>query len=232
MAASARLTRRTFAATFAAAPLLGILLDLESCLKELGSPDPGADATDGPEIDVHGQQTTPPDSPTLVGFRLSMQGMYEEPVYSIRQVEGGFECTATPIAIYWPAMDGDTVDHCLKSTDGSYYYEPYTAFGDPLDPATSWFSRTLLDDADMAQLLDILVEHAVLSWDGFDEKRDWPEGFAPTDTGASFDLKILLSDGRLITAHGIDSYPDGYNAAINDIRAFFEQHEDYSQLSE
>lgn len=175
------------------------------------------------------QPTQLPEGAKLVGFKYSAMGMYLSPYWSIRQVDGGYACAETRGEIYWPAIDGEDGLYGIGyDEEKGYGYEQYSSIGDPLAEDGPMHSLTLLTDDDMAELQRILEEHGVLAWDGFDEAWYPPKGVEVTDTGATFDLKLLFSDGTVMKAHGVDAYPEGYNDALVAIGKFFEEHTDYS----
>lgn len=228
MNSSYRPYRRVEAGRPARLALVGILLVVLVVLLSTCKHAPD-DAEGDPPVTPTPTQSVrvdPPDGATVTGFRFSHRGMYWGPFYSIRQVEGGFECAVTNGDVYWPAMDGeDFLPWSELSPNGSYGYLDYG--GDPLG-ADSYHSAVLLDDADMAEFTELLAEHGVFGWDGFDEQRTWEEGFQPTDTGDTFDLRILLSDGTHMSAHGVDVTPDDPAGGMNAIMRWFEAHADYS----
>ena len=165
----------------------------------------------------------PTQPATVVGFKYAHQGMMREPYYSIRQVEDGFEGAATYSEVFWEAMDGaETMDYMERSADGSYGYDEY-AGGDPLGPESN-AQIALLSSEEMEEFTALLQEHGVFAWDGFDEHYQPPAGMHMTDSGVTFDLKILLSDGTHISAHGVDAAPPNSSEAISAIFDFFERH--------
>lgn len=201
-----------------------VLLALSTCRK---SPEPASNDTDAGTVDEQIQPIDPPNGTTVVGFKFNQQGMMRGRYYSIRQVDGGFECADTGDEVFWLAMDGEeTVEHGTISDDGTYAYEWLGK--DPLSP-DNHCSRTSLTEEDMVEFTELLTSHGVFGWDGFDEVWTPPAHMEVTDTGTTFNLDILLSDGTHISAHGIDSYPPGYNKAINAIQTYFEDHADWSR---
>lgn len=161
---------------------------------------------------------------TVVGFRYTHMGMYRGPFYSIRQVGDGHVCAETSSPIFWPAMDG--LEGYTLSDDGTYGYDSFST--DPMGK-DAYYSAVSLTDEDLVEFTNLLADDGVFEWDGFDETWTPPEGLEVTDTGETFDLQVLLSDGTHISAHGVDTAPEGSNRAIADIMDWFEDHADYSR---
>ena len=170
-----------------------------------------------------------PDGVKLVGLRYSASGMEMRPDYTIRQVPDGYACSISWGSIYWPEMDGeDEMEYYELNEAEGYGYEPYTSMGDPLGPDGAEHSVVVVGEQEMQTLCDALVAAGVLGMDGYDEVWEAPEGMEVTDTGESFWLKLLFSDGSRVTSHGIDCYPDNYDEVVGVIFDFFEEHQDYS----
>ncbi len=176
---------------------------------------------DGPSVS---ESVEAPNGATVVGFRYTHMGMYRGPFYSIRQVDGGYVCAETSSPIFWPAMDGS--EGYTLSDDGTYGYDSFST--DPMGK-DAYYSAVSLTDEDLVEFTNLLADDGVFEWDGFDETWAPPEGFEVTDTGDTFDLQVLLSDGTHISAHGVDTAPEGSNRAIADIMDWFEDHADYSR---
>jgi len=201
-----------------------VLLALSTCRN---GPEPTGNNTDAGAVDEQIQPVAPPSGTTVVGFKFNQQAMMRGRFYSIRQVDDGFECADTGDEVFWLAMDGkEAMEHATLSDDGTYAYE--WLGNDPLSP-DNHCSRTTLTKEDMAEFTELLTSYGVFGWDGFDETWTPPAHMEVTDTGATFNLDILLSDGTHISAHGVDSYPLGYDRAINAIQAYFEDHADWSR---
>ena len=163
------------------------------------------------------------DPSMVVGFKYSHQGMMREPYYSIRRVKGGYECASTYSEIYWEEMDGaDIMEYLDLSADGTYGYDDYSG-RNPLGIG-SGAKKARLTSEDMEEFTEILTSHGVFDWDGFDGHRTTPVGMFATDSGATFDLKVLRADGTVIQAHGVDVEPPNSDEAILAIFDFFERH--------
>ena len=176
------------------------------------------------------QHVQPPAGAKLIGFKhASASGMTTPEYWSIRQTGEGYAFAETGDEIFWPEIDGaDILDNIDFDEEKGYGYDGFSTRGDPLAEDAPMHSLTTLSDDDMAELLGILVEHDVLSWDGYDESWEPPAGLEVTDTGGFFDLKLLFSDGTLMTAHGKDAHPESYNDAMVALQHFLEPRTDYS----
>ena len=151
-----------------------------------------------------------PDGVRVEGFKFTQQGMAAGPYYSVRKTDGGYECAITLDEVTWPEIDGE--DYEADASD------------DPFEGAR--VSRVMLSDDDRAELDRIVSEHGIMGWDGYQKSYSPPAGVLDMDD--SFDLKVLLSDGTIVAAHGYNSEPDGFDAFVADLLAFFEAHQDYS----
>ena len=163
------------------------------------------------------------DPGMVVGFKYSHQGMMREPYYSIRRVKDGYECASTYSEIYWEEMDGaDIMEYLELSSDGTYGYDDYSG-RNPLGIG-SGAKKARLTSEDMEEFTEILFSHGVFDWDGFDGHRTPSNGMFATDSGATFDLKVLRADGTVIQAHGVDVEPPNSDEAILAIFDFYERH--------
>ena len=150
-----------------------------------------------------------PDGIHVEGFKFTQQGTAMGPYYSVRKTDDGYECATTLAEVLWPEIDGE---------------EYYPADKDPFDGYRA--SRVILSADDLAELERIVNDHGVYGWNGYDESYSPPAGVLDMDD--SFTLKVLLSDGSIITAHGYNSEPEGFSPFALDVIAFFEAHQDYS----
>jgi len=68
--------------------------------------------------------------------------------------------------------------------------------------------ETVVEDDLLGQLSALATEHRMDLWDGFDkaDKR--------VLDGEMFEMRMVLSDGRILTAHGSNAYPDNYHVVI------------------
>ena len=174
--------------------------------------------------------TDPAEDVTLTGFKFHQTGMMRYPSLSIRQTSDGYEAAATYDEIYWPEIDTpagedffEYYSYLIYNEDGHYGYDEFVSGGDPFDPEHSAGTYTAkLTQDDMDNFFMLLNDAGVLEWDGFNGYWTPPAGMEVSDSGCTFDLKLLLSDGRVITAHGMDSYPNGYDEGMQVIYDFFE----------
>ncbi len=200
-----------------------------------------AEDTDGAdlfaEVDEGGNMQEPTDTGadmngsdlSLTGLRFTAWGMMMQPSYSIREVPEGFECAITGDEIYWPAMDGDDLEEDYEINEERGYAWDSFSGPDPLGPDAGTHSAVTVGDSEMQELFDKLMAENILEWDGYDEIWEAPEGMEVTDTGETFNLDLLFSDGKHLKAHGIDTFPENYGAVVKVIYDFFEEHQDYSQ---
>ncbi|MCR5371285.1 MAG: hypothetical protein K6E83_11335 [Clostridium sp.] len=176
-----------------------------------------------------GGRTELPDGVTLDGLKYSRWGMRMNQNYSIRRTAEGYECAITRSEVYWPEIDGEeTAEYYDYDPETGYGYDHSSSLGDPFDPSEK-FSRVTVQKNEMDELCDGLVEAGVLAWDGYDGKWTPPVGMEVTDTGETFDLLLLFSDGQVLHAHGVDTEPDNFNEVWSVISDFFEGHQDYSR---
>lgn len=66
------------------------------------------------------------------------------------------------------------------------------------------------------KLQEIVVVHGLDQWDGFAESD------SVVSDGSRFSLSYTYEDEVAVSARGSNSFPEGYGAASDDIRAFFE----------
>lgn len=192
---------------------------------------PVADTDDGGmTLDTDEPAEMPaPAGISLTGLRFISSGMYMSPVYAIRQTQEGFACSISDRPVYWQAMDGDdfrSEDREVNEEQG--YSWDADSGDDPLAEDAPSHSLVLVDEQPMYLLTNQLMDENILEWDGYDETWEPPVGMEVTDTGESFTLEALFSDGTHVKAHGIDAYPDNYNEVVGLIYDFFEEHQDYS----
>ena len=75
---------------------------------------------------------------------------------------------------------------------------------------------TIVDEPVLEQLGEIAGKYRLDKWDGFDKDNK-----RVTD-GNNFSLSITLADGKTISAHGSNRFPDGYDNAKQEICELFE----------
>lgn len=75
---------------------------------------------------------------------------------------------------------------------------------------------TIVDEPVLEQLGEIAGKYRLDRWDGFD-KTD-----KHVMDGNSFTLSVILADGKTISAHGNNRFPDGYSDAKQEICTLFE----------
>lgn len=68
-----------------------------------------------------------------------------------------------------------------------------------------------VDPAVLEQLEMIAGKYDLVSWDGFNESS------SGVLDGSAFSLSMTLADGRTITAHGNNAFPEGYSEAVSEI---------------
>lgn len=77
------------------------------------------------------------------------------------------------------------------------------------------FSGVELDAKDEAALARLMEENSLWAWDGFSGSN------SGVLDGERFALRAEYADGRVLTASGDNAFPEGYLAAVQEIRAFF-----------
>ena len=75
---------------------------------------------------------------------------------------------------------------------------------------------TIVDEPILEQLGEIAGKYGLDKWDGFDKSKKH------VMDGSNFSLSVTLADGRTISAHGSNSFPDGYGDAKKEICELFE----------
>ena len=140
----------------------------------------------------------------LKGLKFHQTGSADDIHFSIRELQEGYEVRMSYDELFW--MDMDDYD---SEEDSSVRV-----------------SRVIVDQEEINDLMDRLLEYDVLSWDGFDRSESLEEGLLDGDSG--FELKMLLSDGRIINASGYNAFPPNSDAIIGILTGFFYSHEDYS----
>lgn len=75
---------------------------------------------------------------------------------------------------------------------------------------------TIVDEPVLEQLGEIAGKYRLDRWDGFDKKNKH------VMDGNNFSLSVTLADGKTISAHGSNSFPDGYGDAKQEICELFE----------
>lgn len=74
----------------------------------------------------------------------------------------------------------------------------------------------IVDEPVLKQLGEIAGKYRLDQWDGFDKINKH------VMDGNNFTLSVTLADGKTISAHGSNSFPDGYGDAKQEICALFE----------
>ena len=75
---------------------------------------------------------------------------------------------------------------------------------------------TIVDEPILEQLSGIADKYHLNRWDGFDKNNKH------VMDGTCFSLSVTFADGKTISAHGNNSFPDGYDDAKQEICALFE----------
>ena len=75
---------------------------------------------------------------------------------------------------------------------------------------------TIVDEPVLEQLGEIAGKYRLDRWDGFDKTNKH------VMDGNNFSLSVTLADGKIISAHGSNSFPEGYGDAKQEICELFE----------
>lgn len=75
---------------------------------------------------------------------------------------------------------------------------------------------TIVDEPVLEQLGEIVGKYRLDRWDGFDKSNKH------VVDGNNFSLSVTLADGKTISAHGSNRFPDGYGDAKQEICELFE----------
>ncbi|MCR5372505.1 MAG: hypothetical protein K6E41_03455 [Solobacterium sp.] len=145
-----------------------------------------------------------PEGVTLQGMKFHQTGSADDIWFSISELPEGYEVRMSYDEPFWMDMDG---------------YDGENESGGRV-------SRVIVEQDEINDLMDRLLEYDILSWDGFDRSESLEEGLLDGDSG--FELKMLLSDGRIVSAEGYNVFPPNNNAIIGILTGFFYDHEDYS----
>ena len=110
---------------------------------------------------------------------------------------------------YYPGGSFSSPEYEItKTEDGFLFVGRHQPYGD---------FEVDIDEAALGELQDIIIEHDIQSWNGFDER-------APEDEISSinlqFGIEILYVDGTVITARGDHAFPEGYIEAKDALIAF------------
>ena len=154
-------------------------------------------------VQVKRERDVLPEGVGLEGLKFHQSGSAEGIYCSIRAVPEGYEVRLSYDELYWTEMDG------YESEQGN-----------------SRVSRVIVSGEEIQALMAQLMEYDVLSWDGFDRSESLEEEILDGDSG--FDLKILLSDGQIIKAHGYNAFPPNSSTILSILANWFYSHEDYS----
>lgn len=198
--------------------IIGIFTLLLSCL-------PGCQRHKDPENIIDGPDPTVPPNTltredlgvTLSGLYMTQQGMARGPYYIYRQNDDGliFKITDTdPVELARRAQNTQAFNE-----DEAHFY----AFNKVLEEECA--SVVCLDDDSIVRELEAaIVEVDALRWDGWDKKGNPGLGtFDVADTGSSYSLYLTLSDGSIVTMHGEDICPDGWDTLFNAVAEIFEE---------
>ena len=80
-------------------------------------------------------------------------------------------------------------------------------------------NEMVVDQSVLAGLHEIIIEHNIKSWNGFNERA--PDDKYTTANGM-FLLDIVFDDGTMVMAQGDHAYPEGYNDAEAAILKYFD----------
>ena len=116
---------------------------------------------------------------------------------------------------YYPSGNMPDNDFRIIKEDGGFVLEENTY---------EWFGGTdvslnskkyPIDEDALRELQGIVVEHDIVSWDGFDKQAE-----EITTLNTRFRIEITYDDGTVIAAQGDHAFPEGYKEAERALLAF------------
>ena len=145
----------------------------------------------------------------LTGLKYRMEGTAISPALSIRLTDGAYEVRTSGSELFWEEIDGEDWQK-MQENEGNY----------------GRTSSVTVPAEEIEQLVKILLEYDILSWDGFDERVSAPEGVLDMDD--SFRFAMSFSDGTVIRASGYNAWPPNRYDITRVLSRFFHDHEDWS----
>lgn len=103
-------------------------------------------------------------------------------------------------------------DYSIYEYDGRYYLDAQGLNGVDLNVVKKKISQE-----DVTELMDIITDCSIVSWDGFDESSRALEGVD------GFKIDISYKNGALIKATGYGEYPSGYWDAWTLLTEYFDE---------
>lgn len=165
---------------------------------------------------------------TLSGFYMSHQGMAMEPYYILRVTDDGcfMKISSEEPNGYKMTEDGEEPTKIngeggLDSEREKSYFRFVNTVKD-----CEHASLVTVDETIVEQLENIVLEAGALNWDNYTKSKSEP---GVLDSGDSYDLFVLFSDGTTVTVDSYNSCPKGWDDFFGKASALFEENADYSQ---
>lgn len=165
---------------------------------------------------------------TLSGFYMSHQGMAMEPYYILRVTADDcfMKITNEEPTGYRMTEDGDEPpkiggEGSLDSEREKKYFGFVNTIKDCEHASLIAADKTIVEE-----LENIVLEEGVLNWDNYTKSKS---EFGVQDSGDSYDLFVLFSDGTTVTVDSYNSCPKGWDNFFGKVRDLFEENADYSQ---
>lgn len=120
-----------------------------------------------------------------------------------------------------PEVVSFTYTHSGSMTDSCYEYTAEkTEEGTRLHLeglfSGGWLVDEITQDPVLEELSKVVETWNLLAWDGFDQVNSM------VLDGEGFSLSITLADGRTVSAHGSNAFPDNHSQAAEAFRTIFE----------
>ena len=174
------------------------------------------------------QTVTPSEGATLSGFYMSHRGMAMEPYYILRMTDSGcfMKITSEEPCGYRMTEDGEEPSEIggigeLDSETENRYFGFVNTIKD-----CEHASLITADDAIVEELENIVRDSGALDWDGYSKSKSMK---GVLDSGDSYELFVLFSDGTTVTVDSYNTCPEGWDDFFVMARDIFEENADYSQ---
>lgn len=165
---------------------------------------------------------------TLSGFYMSHQGMAMEPNYILRVTDDGCYMKITSENPDGYKMTEDGENPPILNGEGGLDLERenrYFGFVNTIKDCEH-ASLIMADNTIVEELENIILEGGALNWDHYSKNKS---NKGVLDSGDSYNLFILFSDGSTVTVDSYNSAPEGWDDFFVKVRELFEENADYSQ---
>lgn len=137
-----------------------------------------------------------PEGVELTGFYLHHEGMVMEPYYILKVTDKG------------------TFMKVTNQISGEDYFQ----FADTILEEETACLKLLTDETAVEKLEEIISEAGAVGWNGFDEAVKKKNAL---DSGDRYQLYMELSDGTVISVHGYNTCPEGFEDLLKKTEELF-----------